>query len=410
MNSKPASPRNVVWLILWAILGFLVWAGFAHARSRKNDPDSASWNLAKKLGDFELKKKEELSLKEQELRAKSREAASRRQAELENILGGPVQAAFKNPDYSLRQALHRAALAVAPTNADVRVDVDRFTEFTIDFSSHTNLSTNEMITVARQLLPVANIYLNSVRFSVKGSVIAELDRQDIEYADDWAKISNDRIALLLAREIPMNPAQDAGAIERLKQEQQFSEVLAADRSLLPKLRDAERQFSAAVKAAYDELAAAIALAEKATSLADVHKPADLDLRKKDLIQAAASAKKSQMFFANPQKSWRDALAAQTMPNDAVDNLQNSFTVLYSHDAAKSNKAFEALQGRFESSKYFLEIAAEQFGNWEFNAEFGQFAFSTEELDRRFNRARNQLIADTQALESALRAWNEATAP
>src|SRR5688572_9202987 len=121
MNSNNASPWNVVWLIVWAIAGFLLWANFAQARShQKNDPDAATWSLTKKLGDLELRKKEELSLKEQELRAKSREAAARRQSELEKILGGPVQAAFKNPDLSLRQALHRAALAAAPIVADVR--------------------------------------------------------------------------------------------------------------------------------------------------------------------------------------------------------------------------------------------------------------------------------------------------
>src|SRR3954468_19301519 len=125
MNSKNASLWNVIWLIAWAVIALISFVSISQSYNRQRAIVQAKQEA--EIRDLKSKNAEERSLKEQDLRAKSRETAARREAELEKVLGGSVQAAFKNSDYSLRQALHRAALAAAPTNADVRVDVDRFT-------------------------------------------------------------------------------------------------------------------------------------------------------------------------------------------------------------------------------------------------------------------------------------------
>src|SRR5687767_12139309 len=204
--------KTAAWLILWGVIAAVGWT---QIQKRKDVPTGLHQPVDALLWD----QKEEMSALDQELERAAPDADARRKAELEKAWGGPLAAAFKNPDYSLREALQRAALACAPTNTLVRAEVDRFTEFTVTFESASPILTNTMIVTARKLMPVARTYLDALRFSVRGKLVAEIDRSDIEFIEDWARAPDQRIAMLLPRESQSRIVEDAAAIERLRDEQ-----------------------------------------------------------------------------------------------------------------------------------------------------------------------------------------------
>src|SRR6185436_16184358 len=109
---------------------------------------------------------------------------------------------------SLREALNEAARACAPSNTIAYAEVDRFTEFNVTLDSGDVISTNEMVAFAHAFVPVAKAYVDSIRFAHKGSLIADIDRQDIEFIEDWGRAPDQRIAMLLPRESQSRIVED----------------------------------------------------------------------------------------------------------------------------------------------------------------------------------------------------------
>jgi hypothetical protein len=325
-------------------------------------------------------------------------------------LGNPLEGAFKDPELTIRQALQRAAYASAPTNADARVEVERFTEFTVSVSSEQTLSTNQMIDMARALLPLAKPYLYALRFTVKGTVVAELDRSDIDFIDDWARAPADRIAMLLPREVPAGAENAAAAIDLLKQERGLSQTLAEAPDLTPKLQAAQTKFMERVRKALDDLNAALTLSQKATSLGEVAKISDLDSHQRNLATAIARAAAARQFWINVTNQWSEVLKGEGISGEPLNQLLNALPLIFHYDPNLSVKVFDALDARLESSRYFLKLAAEKFGVWQFDMEKGQFGFTDEEYAKRFRRAQDQFIQDSRALDTALHAWNESLTP
>jgi hypothetical protein len=399
MAARRKTLANVWWLLGWGLVATVIWFRWSPLQSRDISNEKTKINSSMQ---------EELSLKEQDLRLKSREAAESRKAEFEKALGGNVEAAFKHPDYSLRQALQLAALACAPTNAAVFVEVERFTEFSVNIATAQAISTNAMAAIARKFLPLAKPYLEALRFSVNGSVVAELDREDIAFIDDWSRASDERIAMLLPREIPA-ATQDAGAVERWKEQREIGELLNNQPGLAQKLEAAEREFSDQIRQSYEDLNAAINLSSEAISFGDQGK-FDAAPRLAKLETAKQRGKKAREFWTDPAARMRTILEARGIAGESLNTLAKSTMSFLRHDPAKAKKVFESLDGKIESSRYFLSIAQEQAEGWKFDPHTGQFGFSNEDFSRRFRRAQEQVRADGEALEAALRAWNEAIAP
>jgi hypothetical protein len=394
---------TIAWLTFWLALVALGWFALDQRVKNKTEELHATDGT---LQQIQRKHANLVLAHEQDLHRSARDAAERRRTEFEQALGGPLQAAFKDPGLSIRQALQRAALARAPTNADARVDVDRFTEFTVTFASPQNLATNEMTQIARELLPLAKPYLYALQFSVQGTIVAELDRADVDFIDDWSRASADRVAMLLAREVPTSSAQDVSAIERFKQERGLSKTLSQSPELASKMESAHVKFNQALDKSFQDLSAALSLSQKAISFTEISKPAEIDAHQRDLTTATARANSAKQFWTNPTNQWSQILASEGISGDAYTEVLNSLPLIFRNDPKLSAKVFEALDAKLESSRYFLKVAAEKFGVWQYDIQKGQFGFTDEEYAKRFRRAQDQLIQDSQTLESALRAWNE----
>lgn len=394
------------WLALWisiALIGsFLIRDRAERAVATQRQHTKAS--LTAIIGQNE----NEYSTLEQNLKRSAREASARRKTELEKAWGGPLGAAFKDPAISLSEALQRAADVCAPSNSLARVSVDRFTEFAVTIDAQEALSTNQMISVARKLLPVAKEYLEALRFSTRGTLLAELDREDIRLIEDWATVADRRIVMLLPREIPARIAQDPEAIERVRQEQLIGQALADDPALRAKVQEADRDFRQASQDASAELRLALESARKAAWLQNVGSVRELDQREKDLRAAVEHARRAQEFWTNPIQAWEKVLDAQGVEGETRAILVKGFPSMFRTDAKRTAKVFEALNGELESCRFFLHTITEHSDRWKFAG--GGIAILDDNFARQFERARLQWQDDSQATEAALRAWNEAVGP
>jgi hypothetical protein len=355
---------------------------------------------------YKTQAENQLNVLEQDLKAKAREADARRRIELNQAWGGSVTAAFKNPAYSIREALQHAAEACAPTNAYAHVDVDRFTEFVVTIDRPDALSTNEMVVVARRLVPVAKEFLSALQFSTRGKLIAEIDRQDMDFIENWTHASDQRIAMLLPRETESR--MDSGAIERFKAEQQISTALNAEPGLREKTERVDRNFRQAIQNAYGELTQAMEALQKSMALGAARSLRDLDLCDKELRHSVELANRAKSFWNDPLKEWQRLLEAEGVSGDLRDALVKSFSGIFHNDALKTKKVFDTLNAAVESSQFTLRLLENENDKWKFTS--SGIALIDDEFGRKFDRAQHQVREDMRAMEEALRTWHEATGP
>lgn len=407
MHKPPSSVRrNLPWLVFWVAIALAGHFWIHHANSK---------SIAKLRSDFKRYSAEAIQKftrlreeKEQLLRGKTRDEAARRKLEVDKALGGPVDAALRNPEFTLQRALQSAADACAPSNSVARVEVDRFTEFTVVIRSPEPLATNQMIAFAREFLPQTSKYIDSVRFSVREKIIAELDREDIQFVSNWNEVSDARLIMLLARELPASVAQDAAELARIRQEQALAEVLVAEPGLREKVSRADRNFRQIAQKAYEHLSLAVDLTHRAAAITEVRALGDLDKLEKQIRDARDHFARSKEFWKSPADAWGKSLAAENLSAQAREQFTQNFSAVFQTDDQKMQKLFEALDGQMESTAYLLRLLADNQGGWKFLREEGAIQFTDLNFGRTFERARLQVRNDAEATQTALQIWNNAT--
>jgi hypothetical protein len=394
------------WLFIWTFVAVLGAYGIRTQLQRERT--KLRVELDARVERSMQKGQNDISGFEQDLKLKAREAEARRRTELENVWGGRRAAALKNPAFSLREALAEAAKACAPTNAIAYADVDRITEFTATVDSGEIISTNDMVAFARSFLPLANKYVDSVRFSHKGDLIAEIDRQDIEFIDDWTRASDQRIAMLLPRESQSRIVQDPATIERYKNEQRIAEAMAADPSLREKAERADRKLRQAIENAYNELNAALDSARGAVAAGNIRSLRDLDRSEKALNAAAQNAEKARMFWNDPPREWEKLLASEGISGELYDALLKGFPGMFRNNPVKTKKVLEAMDREIQSSRFALRLLITESDKWKFSG--GNIALTDDDFARAFEKAFRQVREDQLETQEALRAWQEAVGP
>ena len=394
------------WLFVWAVIAVL--GAYAIRARLQSETKQLRAQLDAKVETEMRKGQEELSVFEQDLKLKAREAEARRNAELEKLWGGRLAAAFKNPGYSLREALHRAANICAPTNTIANVQVDRFTEFTVTLDSGETIFTNDMVAFARSFLPLAKSYVDSIRFSQKGTLVAEIDRQDIEFIQDWSRAQEQRIAMLLPRESQSRITEDPALVERYKNELRIAEAIAGDPGLREKAERADRNFRRAIEEAYDELNAALESVRKSASLGDIQSLRDLDKIEKTLKASVQHAAKAQTFWNDPAKRWESVIDAEGISGGLRDALINNYPSIFRQNPKKTANVFAALNTEIKSTQFAMRMLTSEGDNWRFSN--GRVLLTDPDFARRFDDAHRQVREDAQQTDAALRAWREAVGP
>lgn len=394
------------WLFVWLIIAVL--GAFAIRARLHSERERLHAALDRKVDQTMQDGQNSVSGFEQDLKRKAREAEARRRAELEKAWGGRLAAALKNPAFSLRDALNNAAKACAPTNAIAYADVDRFTEFNVTLDSGEIISTNEMVAFARALLPATKKYVNSIRFAHKGSLIAEIDRQDVEFIDDWAHAPDQRIAMLLPRESQSRITEDPALVERYRNEQRIAESIAANPALRDKAERADRNLHRAIEAGFDELNTALESVRKSESVGDIRSLRDLDRSEKNLKAAVEHLDQAKTFWNDPVKEWEKMLDAEGISGELRETLVKGFPGIFRHNPAKSANVFNAVDGEIKSSRFAMRLLAGESDKWKFSS--GQILLTDDDFARRFENAHRQIREDIQQTDAALRAWREAIGP
>lgn len=397
------------WLLLWAVVAVggvfairqRVTGGDEGIRRRAAAHEAAVAHLNDEFNEIASQQRQTRFL----LR---RTHAERRVLELESALGGPARAAFANPEFTILEAMDKALRTCAPSNSQAEVRVDRFTEFTATISTFQALSTNEMIGVARAFVPLARDYLEALRFSAKGEVVAELDRQDIELVENWATVPDARLAMLLAREIPGSVAADPKAVEKYQEQQRLNAALA-DEGVRAKAAVVDREFREAAQKGFDDLKAAIDLSHKGITTFDIKSLGDVDAREKTLREATEHAERAKAFWLAPQKIWEGSMDAQGLSDDARDALANILLTSFRNDAAKTKTLFAALDGLMVTGRYLLRTLSENSDKWRYSIDDGGLSFRDAAVGAQVSRIREQLRVDLRAADEALRAWQERVA-
>jgi len=110
------------------------------------------------------------------------------------LWGDPLEEALKNPKLTIREMLLQSAQASAPSNAQVDVKVDRFTEFDIFVALKDRPEPAQLARVVRVLLGKNAKYVNSVRFVYGDQLIWFIDRRKIDSIPSWEDLSFEAIA------------------------------------------------------------------------------------------------------------------------------------------------------------------------------------------------------------------------
>ncbi len=395
----PPAPKNrtavnLLWLGFWiAVAWGGHWAIPSLFPSQRWDQDLRDW------ASVEGRSSEQSLEDEQSLRLQARQADARRRSELQSALGGLARAAMKDPSLSLTQALLAAATACAPTNTFPQIDIDRFTEFVITFNSQEKLPHGQMFQTARELIPLAGEFLESIRFSVRGEIVAELDRADIEFIPDWSRAPDDRIAMLLGRESSTRALGDTNLVERLRQEEQLGEVFQRDAAIREKAQRAETAFRDQMQSAWADLKSGVDLAFTA-SLNSARTLGDLDARGRKLLQARESLQRARPIFLNPQSAWEESLAAQGLAGESLGALSRAFPILFRDDSPKAALFFSAIDGQLESVAHFYRLLTDQLGA-------SQLAGDADpNLASKIERARRQAVDDARLADQALKDWQD----
>ena len=394
------------WLFVWVIIAVL--GAFAIRARLHSEREKLRASLDKRVDQTMQDGQNSVSGFEQDLKRKAREAEARRRAELEKAWGGRLAAALKNPAFSLRDALNNAAKACAPTNTIAYADVDRFTEFNVTIDSGDVISTNEMVAFARAFLPATKKYVNSIRFAHKGSLVAEIDRQDVEFIDDWAHAPGQRIAMLLPRESQSRITEDPALVERYRNEQRIAEAIAANPALRDKADRANRNLRRAIETAYDELNAALESVRKSESVGDIRSIRDIDRAEKLLKAAVEHLNQAKTFWNDPVTEWEKMLDAEGISGELRDALVKNFPGIFRNNPVKSANVFNAVDGEIKSSRFAMRLLAGESDKWKFSG--GQILLTDDEFARRFENAHRQIREDIQQTDAALRAWREAIGP
>lgn len=375
--------KLAIWCVFWTAIALFGYGAIREKR-RITTPPATTADPVQTL------------MREQDQRFELNRRRKEIDEQLHAKLGALPGSAFKHPDLSIGQALHLAAQSSAPLNARAHVSVDRFSEFTITISRDPVLTTNEMAATSIKLLPHAAAYTHALRFAHGEKVIAELDRADIEFIEDWSRALPDRVAMLLPRE---SEAPAGVATEQLQRERQIIQLIQSDPDLRPKLTKAQEEFFAAARKANDDLRAAIDGSEEALDVSSDPKPNYI--KRLDQLRAAGrQANAARGFYADSPGVWKAALQSSAVTAEAIDQLAQMGESFLRHDRAKMIAVLDALDAKLESARYVLQALEDQ----KRPAATASALESTDTSDQ-VRRALEQLRADNEALNRALRSAN-----
>lgn len=398
MKSSTPIHVGVAALIVIFFLGWAVWILFDGRESRLGEEQQRF------LSEQRIAWAQE---DEQRALAAKQAAAERAKVRAEKLvaaLGGPLEAAFKNPDLNIRQMLNAVALACAPPNSSVSVAVDRFTEFIVYVTLPDPLSSAQLAEISQRLLQKIVPYVHSVRFIQNHVVLAELDWPAIESVGNWSTVSLPEVERLLSPASTPEPPAPVVAT---------TEDGAASTSGPADLTEDQKKIASAnslLKEHYNQhvsaLNALVASLDQATRLDTVLTHERLQARVLWLDQVATQLADERNFFLNQSADLESLLKPQQLDPLAIGIIVRNFKDRAQPESGILEGVFDAIGAYREQIQVFLKAMGARWGEWQADSSTKQILFTSGTARAAYLSGSEQYTKSGQALQRAFRAWGD----
>jgi hypothetical protein len=347
----------------------------------------------------------ERAQRELDWHTKARERTHRQAQELETALGGPAAAAARNPDLGIGASMERVAQACAPRGTRVRVRVDRFTEFTLVLELASPLHEAALAELAHCILAYSATYVDRLQFSLRGNVLAQLDRRAIESVSDWSQINPGDVQRLLAIPNIENRTADFTSEDR-ESLPESDEDAASNQTPEDKVQDeAFERFQASMTAANKRFQSALKLQFQALEQIDVGQREDLAANHGMLQQAETLAAQARPVLENPSGEYRSILLAARLDSAYVNSAARTVAQRYDSMRTATAEVFNQLSNHRRSADALLVSLARHFGDWSYDSQqrgIKYTAAGTQDLSAAWDRHEQ----DSSALNAAIQRWSD----
>lgn len=333
----------------------------------------------------------------QEQEEERQHTLTQRKRELDNqwqeALGGAVEAASKDPSLSISQMIEATARTCAAPEDKVSVTVERFTEFTLDIELSAGSTEAEIVRLAACLLPYCGTYLQRIRFSRGGDILAEFGPGVLAGVKDWRGMKPQTVSAMLAartREVRLASVMNVshGATD-----------LSPDEH---KLQTAEEDFYDLVAGHFGLCRQLIRQQDTAVNLASIRSAAELEARIKGLEEAQPRLEKAQAFFEKPETEYEGILRKTGFDSLVVQVTTRGYLEANRMQNAHLLFIFDKLLERQAATMKLLETMRTSFGQWSPTPD-GRIQFQTKQLQATYESVLEDYNSATRVLDQALKA-------
>lgn len=330
----------------------------------------------------------------------------RQHEELIAAFGGPVSAAARNPRTDIAGMLRDVCELCAGETGATRVEVDRFTEFSLVIDMERVGPEPAPEKIIHCVLRHCAAYVHAIQFHRRGIVVAELDRRAIESVADWGAASDETVRRLVAE---MNEASgvsvasaDAGA----------SQEHSGDDENLPlrtqRLKKALNQMDAAANHSIQKINGAVRLQLEALNAQSARSANEFAAATDQLTESARVLSEAKAFFIAPVDYYRRMMVEAGLDQLYIDAETRSRRKV--EDAVKSSLALEIIakaEKRGQTVGRLLQLMRDAGGTWSYDLLTRQFQFDYPETAKDYRKIAEQMALDSADLEAAFDRWKSA---
>jgi hypothetical protein len=326
---------------------------------------------------------------------------------LVEVLGGPLSAAMKNPELNLRQMLTQIASACAPTNAEVSVSVDRFTEFDVAFVLHDALTFSRLARITKRFLTNSVPYVHSLRFIQGNGVLAELNEAAIESVTNWNEVSIASVQeLLLADD---SRTQRLGATVADPAEKAIppdEEYLNADQiKISAAQKNFRKHFSDHIRA-INQLMTDL---NQAVRLDSITSQNQLSTRIHSLDEFPARLTNERDFFMNQADDLARLLQDQGSSPLIITILERSQEKRNAAEAPALTDWFDAITSQQAQTRDFLTSMENDWGDWNVTSRGNRIQFTTSAAKDDYEKQWGLVQSSMAWVKASIRSWENAEA-
>jgi len=396
-------PLSLMFAAIAATLACGAWIGLERRQE----------SLAKELAAAHQKTiaahNEQFELREVDRQIAARDEAVRRDRRYDDeytaALGGPIDVALKRPDLTILGMIHELARACSPSGSVPHVSVDRFTDFAVLIDLPRQETNAALAEIAKCLLQHSSQYLNAVRFSHHGRVLAQLDRRAIESIPDWAQATPADIEKLLVNPEFSEPPTFVGAPQAAERQIQEPQNLPPE---VQRQKVAEERFAEAYHRADAQLRAAFQQQIAAVNFAGVKLLSDLEERSKFLTEAERAAGEAKRVLAEPVVEYERILRQQQLDPVYIRAAARTASQGYARSRQAVTQVFGALEERSTCARQLLAAMKTHFGAWTYEPFQDRLDFHDPAAQQDYAAAIKKFNTASDALANAVQAWLRAS--